>query len=128
MNESERYELVYNPATQEPVGVTDMSQPGALPVADLAPQQSSRPVYRPTPLQMPVTTYRPAPTPRPIGVPARLYLYAVLGIFAAGVAAGCWLFGLRDQDAPTVVVCSAPGVQVAVLPAECGPPAGGEPR
>lgn len=128
MNESERYELVYNPATQEPVGVTDMSQPGALPVADLAPQQSQRPVYQPGPVQMPVTTYRPVPVRRSIGLSPRLYLYAVLAIFAAGVAAGCWLSGPRDQGAPTVVVCPAPGVEVAALPAECGPPAGGEPR
>ncbi|WP_227984544.1 hypothetical protein [Nocardia spumae] len=131
--ELERYELVYNPSTQQPVGVTDMWQPGARSVQDLAPQHGpypvQGPVYRPIPTQMPVYSYPTARLGLPVGTRSRLYVYGILAVFAAGLAAGCWLFGPRESDgATTVIVCPAPGVQVAALPAECGPPAGGESR
>ncbi|PPJ27223.1 hypothetical protein C5F51_18450 [Nocardia nova] len=133
MNEVERYELVYNPRTQQPIGVTDMWQRGAMSVEDMPPQRDSypvhAPVYAPLPVRMPVHAYRPARSGLPVGIPVRLYLYGVLAIFAAGLAVGCWLFGTREPEgASTVIVCPAPGVQVAALPAECGPPNRGEPR
>lgn len=134
MNDPERYELVFNPATQQPIGVTDLWQPGAMSVADMPPQQApipvQGPVYRPipVPVRMPVSTYRPAQFGLPSGLRVRAYLYGAAVLFAAGLFVGCWLFGTQREQPATVVVCPAPGVQVAARPAECGPPAGGEPR
>ena len=101
MNESERYQYTFNRETGEPVGILDTWV---------------------TPSSRPGRTVRQSVSMPPQYVAA---LWLLLFVFAAGLYAGCLLFGRREEPAPTVVVCPAPGVQVAVLPAECGPPSGG---
>ena len=56
-------------------------------------------------------------------MPPQMFAVLVLAafIFAAGLFGGMLLFGPRAQEAPIVITCPAPGVQVAARPAECGP-------
>ncbi|MBY8861116.1 hypothetical protein K7711_31890 [Nocardia sp. CA2R105] len=125
--ELERFELVYDRVTQQPVGVTDLWQPGAMSVQDMPSQPVLYPVprqvYQPIqmPVQIPVATYRPSRPRMPSEMWTRVCLYAAAAVFAAGLAVGCWLFGSQTPYAPVAVVCPPPGVQVAARPAECGP-------
>ncbi|MCU1646404.1 MAG: hypothetical protein JWN03_6679 [Nocardia sp.] len=95
MSESQRYQYTFNRETAEPIGVVDSWYTPEPPAREVVRQSHSMP---------------PAYT---------VVLWLLVFAFAAG---GCLLFGRRAEQAPTVVVCPAPGVQVAVLPAECGKP------
>ncbi|MGW4247976.1 hypothetical protein [Nocardia sp. NPDC004722] len=99
---SERYHYTFNEATGEPIGIID---------SWYSPEKSVRHGLR--------QSY-----PMPPGLQAVLLL--LLFAFAAGLYGGCLLFDRRAEQAPAVVVCPAPGVQVAVLPAECGQPTWGQ--
>ncbi|MBU3066431.1 hypothetical protein KO481_33530 [Nocardia sp. NEAU-G5] len=113
-HEPDRYELVYNPVTEQPLGITDLWQPGATSIvgaafrADQRPEEGLvyQPVFAPMPVQMPVHGRRVIRSRTPGEIRARLYLWAAAGIFAAGLAMGCMLFGGREAPAPVVMVCT----------------------
>ncbi|MEV6070053.1 hypothetical protein AB0L82_26205 [Nocardia sp. NPDC052001] len=73
----------------------------------------------------PVGWYQPGPKQvarQSISLTHSLILFLLIMAFAGGVFGGCLLFSQREEQSSTVVVCPAPGVQVAALPVECGPP------
>lgn len=98
MSEAERYFGTFDRRTGEPIGIVDTWKSPAFTPGFAAARTSSMP-------------------PQAI---AALWLLGF--VFAAGLFGGMLLFGHRGQDAPIVITCPAPGVQVAALPAECGAP------
>ena len=102
--DADRYHWTYNRQTGELVGMLDTAF--TPPVAAAPQRRASRP-----------RAYGAGPT---VQLPAKTLMVVLALATAFGAYAALLLFGDRGAD-HTVVVCPAPGVQVAVRPVECGP-------
>lgn len=97
MNKDERFIWTYDRQTGEPLGIVDTTYPSS---------------------QQPAV--RPAGT---VSLPPKALLVLVGFALVSGMYGGVLLFGHRPARPTTVVFCPAPTEQVALRPAECGPPA-----
>ncbi|MFI2589834.1 hypothetical protein ACH498_25025 [Rhodococcus erythropolis] len=103
--DADRYHWTYNRQTGELVGMLDTA---FTPPARSAASPRRAPMPR---------AYGAGPT---VQLPAKTLMVVLALATAFGAYAALLLFGDRGADR-TVVVCPAPGVQVAVRPVECGP-------
>lgn len=98
MSDSDRFFLTYDQRTGEPVGVVDNHR-------------------------MPYRAMKSSATGAgTVSLPPKALMLLVGFALAAGMYVGILLFGDRTARS-TVIVCPAPTEQVALRPAECGPPA-----
>lgn len=123
MSEVEHFYFTYHPQTGEPIGVFDAWRQPPRRTDGFGPVIPS-----PLAVQIPFGTQQPRQRPVAVasGTSARAYLWLAAAVFAAGLFAGCVLFGSRNPEAPTVVVCQAPNSypfapQSNSAPANCAP-------